>query len=66
MVVPDDVRERMRRAGERGREVGLELTHEFIEQARRHVQGVYIITSYGRYDVAIDLVRGLKLPLPAA
>jgi homocysteine S-methyltransferase len=66
MVVPADVRERMRRAGERGREVGLELTHEFIEQARKHVQGVYIITSYGRYDVALELVRGLKLPVPAA
>jgi homocysteine S-methyltransferase len=66
MVVPPKVRERMRRAGERGREVGLELTYEFIEQARQHVQGVYVITSYGRYDVAIDLVRSLKGQVPAA
>jgi homocysteine S-methyltransferase len=66
MVVPADVRERMRKAGEHGREVGLELTREFIEGARRHVQGVYIITSYGRYDVAIDLVRALKQPVAAS
>ncbi len=60
MVVPDDVREAMRRAGENGRSVGLELAARFIEQARSKVQGVYIITSYGRYDVALDLVRGLR------
>jgi len=60
MIVPDEVREKMRRAGEHGREVGLELTMEFIEQARKHVAGVYIITSYGRYGVAIDLARQLR------
>ncbi len=60
MWVPDDVMERMKRAGEHGREEGLLITQEFIEQARAHVQGVYIITSYGRYDAAVELVRSLK------
>ncbi|TAK23260.1 MAG: bifunctional homocysteine S-methyltransferase/methylenetetrahydrofolate reductase [Chloroflexota bacterium] len=60
MTVPPEVRERMRRAGERGREVGLEITEELIQQARGRVQGVYIITSYGRYDAAVDLVTSLK------
>jgi homocysteine S-methyltransferase len=62
MVVPPDVMERMRQAGERGREVGLELAAEFVEKARRHVQGIYIITSYGRYDAALELVRAIKAP----
>src|SRR4029079_7650508 len=60
MVVPGDVLERMKKAGERGREEGLLITQEFIEQAKKHVQGVYVITSYGRYDTAIELVRLLK------
>ncbi len=60
MWVPDDIMERMKRAGEHGREEGLLITQEFIEQARAHVQGVYIITSYGRYDAAVELVRSLK------
>ena len=65
MIVPPEVLERMKKAGERGREEGLLITQEFIEQARNHVQGVYVITSYGRYDVAIDLVRSLKkAPVP--
>jgi 5,10-methylenetetrahydrofolate reductase len=60
MWVPDDVMERMKRAGEHGREEGLLITQEFVEQARDHVQGIYIITSYGRYDTAVELVRSLK------
>jgi homocysteine S-methyltransferase len=60
MVVPPDVLERMRAAGERGREVGLELAADFVERARPHVQGIYIITSYGRYDAALELVKALK------
>jgi homocysteine S-methyltransferase len=61
MVVPADVLERMKAAGERGREVGLELAADLVERARPHVQGIYIITSYGRYDAALDLVRALKV-----
>ena len=60
MVVPPDVLERMKAAGEHGREVGIELAAEFVERAREHVQGIYVITSYGRYDAAVDLVRSLK------
>ncbi|HVC33196.1 MAG TPA: bifunctional homocysteine S-methyltransferase/methylenetetrahydrofolate reductase [Chloroflexota bacterium] len=57
--VPDEVRERMRQAGDRGAEEGLLLADEFVEQARSRVSGVYIMTSYGRYDAAIALTRKL-------
>jgi homocysteine S-methyltransferase len=60
MVVPADVLERMKNAGEHGRDEGLRLAAEFVEHARAHVQGVYIITSYGRYDAAVELTRALK------
>jgi methionine synthase I (cobalamin-dependent)/5,10-methylenetetrahydrofolate reductase len=65
MFVPEEIREKMRQAGPRGREVGLEMAAEFIARARAHVAGVYIITSYGRYDVAVDLVRMLKAAVAA-
>jgi homocysteine S-methyltransferase len=58
--IPPEVRERMRLAGERGAEEGLRIADEFIEQARMLVSGVYIITSYGRYDAAAALVRKLS------
>lgn len=57
--VPDQIRETMRLAGERGAAEGLRLAEEFVEQARSLVSGVYIMTSYGRYDAAISLTRKL-------
>ena len=60
--IPDDVRERMRLAGDQGAAEGLRLADELIEQAHSLIAGVYIITSYGRYDAAASLVRKLKVP----
>jgi methionine synthase / methylenetetrahydrofolate reductase(NADPH) len=57
--IPADIRERMRQAGDHGAEEGLRIADEFVEQARPHLNGVYIITSYGRYDAAIALTRKL-------
>lgn len=61
--VPDDLRERLRTAGDRAADEGRRLAEEFVEEARRLVSGIYIMTSYGRYDAAIDLtgkVAGLS------
>jgi methionine synthase I (cobalamin-dependent)/5,10-methylenetetrahydrofolate reductase len=55
--IPEAVRERMRLAGDHGAAEGLDLAEELIEQARSVVAGVYIITSYGRYDAAAALTR---------
>lgn len=57
--IPEDIRERLRVAGDHAAEEGLRIAAEFVEQARRHVSGVYIITSYGRYDAALSLTRQL-------
>jgi homocysteine S-methyltransferase len=57
--IPEDIRLRMQRAGDRGSEEGLAIAEELLDQARSLVGGVYIITSYGRYDVAAALVRKL-------
>ena len=50
------VRERMRQAGDRGQVEGLAIASEFLELAKPYVQGIYIIPSFGRYEVARDLV----------
>jgi 5,10-methylenetetrahydrofolate reductase len=59
--VPEAVRERMRDAGERGREVGIELARDIILRARERglIQGCYLMPSYGRYDLVGDLAAEL-------
>ena len=59
--IPDEVRARLRDAGDRGREVGIELAYEVISQARARglIQGCYLMPSYGRYDLVGELAREL-------
>jgi methionine synthase I (cobalamin-dependent)/5,10-methylenetetrahydrofolate reductase len=60
--VPEDIRERMRKAGEAGATAGLELALEHTEATRAlpFVSGIYVMPSFGRYEVAADLVRQLS------
>jgi homocysteine S-methyltransferase len=62
--VPDDVRDRMRRAGEAGAAAGLDLALEHVEATRAlpFVSGIYVMPSFGRYEVAAELVRQLAWP----
>ncbi|HLH63021.1 MAG TPA: bifunctional homocysteine S-methyltransferase/methylenetetrahydrofolate reductase [Ktedonobacteraceae bacterium] len=59
ITVPEAVRSRMRAAGEQGREEGLRMAQELLTQARELVQGVYLMPSYGRYDVVATLTKML-------
>lgn len=60
ITIPDHVRERMRQAGEHGHEEGLLVAQELLSQARSQIQGVYLMPSYGRYDVVSALTRMLQ------
>ena len=62
VVIPDAIRARMRAAGEGGAAVGLEIAHEQIEETRAFewVSGVYVMPSFGRYEVATELVERIR------
>ncbi|HET8845888.1 MAG TPA: methylenetetrahydrofolate reductase, partial [Ktedonobacteraceae bacterium] len=64
ITIPDSVRERMRQAGEHGHEAGLLLAQELLAQAREMIQGVYLMPSYGRYDVVSALSKMLHSTTP--
>ncbi len=60
ITIPNDVRARMREAGEHGHSVGLQLAQELLQEARGMIQGVYLTPSYGRYDIVSELTQMLK------
>ncbi len=66
ITIPADVRTRMREAGEHGHEEGLKLAQELLEEARSMIQGVYLMPSYGRYDVVSELTNMLKIKATAS
>jgi methionine synthase I (cobalamin-dependent)/5,10-methylenetetrahydrofolate reductase len=60
ILIADDIRARMKSAGEHGHEEGLRVAQELLEQAREFIQGVYLQPSYRRYDVVTELIKTLR------
>lgn len=63
ITIPDAIRERMRQAGEHGMREGIQLAQEFLAEAQRYVQGVYLMPSFGRYEMVAELVKVLREPV---
>jgi homocysteine S-methyltransferase len=60
ITIPDSAREAMRAAGERGAEVGLEMSLAMLEEVESLVSGTYIMPSFGRYEQCAELVRRIR------
>jgi homocysteine S-methyltransferase len=57
--IPDPIRERMRKAGDAGMEVGVEIAWELLSKAWPDLAGVYIIPPFNRYRLALQLMDRL-------
>jgi 5,10-methylenetetrahydrofolate reductase len=61
MLLPDPVRERMRKAGdERGPREGQAMARDLIALCREKAAGVYLVPSFGRYDIVAELIAETK------
>ena len=57
VTIPDHLRDRMRLAGDRGIEEGVRQSQEFLAEAQAHCDGVYLMPSFGRYEMCAELVK---------
>ncbi|GFO53122.1 bifunctional homocysteine S-methyltransferase/methylenetetrahydrofolate reductase [Geomonas sp. Red276] len=61
IVIPDGIRARMAgKSGEEGVAEGLAIAKEFIEAAMDKVGGFYLIPPFGKYPIAVELVRFIR------
>ncbi len=64
ITLTDEVRERMRKAGKEGRREGVKIAQELLLEALEakdfRIQGVYLMPSFGRYEVAAEVLEVLK------
>jgi len=63
IIIPDDIRKRMADAGENGIEEGINVAWEIIDYALPHFAGIYIMPPFNKYEIAIELVKRIKLKL---
>jgi len=61
ITIPDAARAALRDAGERGAEVGLQMTMDLLDEVGDRVAGTYVMPSFGRYEQAAELVRRLRV-----
>ena len=54
--IPQHIFTRLETAGENAPQVGVEIARELIEGMRSMVQGMYLIPSYGRYELAAEVL----------
>ena len=66
ITIPDEAREAMRGAGERGSEVGIEMADALLSAMEGEVAGTYIMPSFGRYEQCAELVRRIRARHPVA
>jgi methionine synthase I (cobalamin-dependent) len=62
MQIPAEIRERMRATpgGEAARREGVKIAREMLFAVRDRVQGAYLMPPLGRYELALEVLDGLK------
>jgi homocysteine S-methyltransferase len=62
MQIPEAIRERMRKTpgGEASRKEGVKIAREMLFAVRDRVQGAYLMPPLGRYELALEVLDGLK------
>ncbi len=62
MQIPEPIRERMRKAtpGAEARKEGVAIAREMLFSVRDRVQGAYLMPPLGRYELALEVLDGLK------
>ena len=60
ITIPAEIRAAMGGAGERAAEVGLDIAHALLAECADQVQGTYVMPSFGRYELAAELVRRIR------
>ncbi len=58
MNVPEKLREKMRKAGKDSAQVGTSVAKEILKEAKGMVDGVYLMPSFGRFEVISEVLEG--------
>lgn len=62
MQIPEEIRERMRKApaGAEARKEGVNIAREMLFAVRDRVAGAYLMPPLGKYELALEVLDGLK------
>ncbi len=58
MVIPDEIRHRLREAGSGAGALGIEIATSFLETAKPMVAGVYLMPPFKKYEIVRQVLEG--------
>jgi methionine synthase / methylenetetrahydrofolate reductase(NADPH) len=56
ITIPDELRARLREAGDRALRVGIEMAQSLVHEVRRRYAGAYLMPSFGRFEVVAEVL----------
>lgn len=60
ITIPDRVRARLRDAGDGALRAGIEMAQRLVQEIRRRHAGVYLMPSFGRFEVVAEVLDALR------
>src|SRR5690606_24476277 len=60
VYIPDSICKRLEDAGDQAAREGIRIASELLASMRGLVQGAYITPAYGRYDLAAEVIDGIR------
>jgi homocysteine S-methyltransferase len=57
ITIPDEIRERIRKAGDDAPKEGIKIAVEMIEQIKPWAQGVYLMPPFNRFEIAAEIIE---------
>ncbi len=61
ITIPQKIRDRMKQAGQKGIQEGISIAKEFLGEIKEIVSGVYIIPSFGKVQLALEVVKEISV-----
>jgi homocysteine S-methyltransferase len=58
--IPQAILQKMESAGDNGINVGAEIASELIREMRPHIQGVYLMPAFNRFDIVAGIIEQNK------
>jgi homocysteine S-methyltransferase len=58
--ISSEIQDRLDRAGDKASQVGVDIALELIDQVREWASGIYLMPAFGRYEIAAQVIDGLR------
>jgi homocysteine S-methyltransferase len=60
ITVPEEIRRRLREAGDHALRVGIETAQAILAEVRRRYAGAYLMPSFGRFEVVAEVLEAVR------